>query len=250
MQTKVVLITGGAKRIGAGIAEYLHQQGMNIIIHFRHSKKAAEQLVAKFNDLRPASAVMLYGDLAEVSALPGLIAKASEVWGYLDVLINNASSYYPTPLGSVTETIWNDLLASNVVAPFFLSQAAIPILSARKGCIINIVDIKAEQPSRLYSVYCIAKSGLWTLTKALAKELAPTIRVNALAPGLILRPEQDALSDAERAAAINLIPFKRAGEVEDLAKAAYFLIEEAPYVTGQMLAIDGGRSLYTGEDHS
>ncbi len=180
MSEHIALITGGAKRIGAGIAEYLHQKGMKIIIHYRHSVDEATALAHRLNAIRPDSAAILELDLKNIQHIPSFISAAKQIWGYFDVLINNASEFYPTPLGNISHEQWNDLMNSNLTAPFFLSQAAIPILAQHQGCIINIVDIKAERPAKNYSVYTIAKAGLAMLTKSLAKDLAPKIRVNAL----------------------------------------------------------------------
>lgn len=240
IQTKTVLITGGATRIGASMVEFLHAKGMNIIIHYRHSAHEASVLANKLNQQRANSAALLPLDLLDTAAIPAFIQKAVSFWGGIDVLINNASSYYKTPMGTVTEAHWNDLMASNLTAPFFIAQAAAPSLEERQGTIINIVDTKAEVPAKQYPVYNIAKAGLWMLTKTLAKELAPAIRVNAIAPGSILAPIDESITTKEKK-----IPLQCMGTPEDIAKAAYFLIQEAPYITGTMLVVDGGKLLHS-----
>ncbi|WP_298624589.1 pteridine reductase [uncultured Legionella sp.] len=248
MQPKIALITGGSRRIGAGIAELLHQEGMNIILHYRNSVEDAQRLANTLNEKRPNSVALLQMDLLNTSALSEFIAKAQAIWGYFDVLINNASTFYPTPMGTVNEEQWADLVGSNLTAPFFLSQAAMPILSERKGNIINIIDIKADRPAKRYPVYSIAKAGLWMLTKTLAKELAPNIRVNAIAPGAMIPPEDQTLNPEHQYEMIKKIPLQRIGTAEDIARTVLFLINQAPYITGQMIAVDGGRGLYTSGD--
>lgn len=244
MERKVALITGGARRMGADIVSYLHEQGFNILLHYRRSADDATRLALHLNQKRANSVVLLQKDLLDSSGMNDFIAKACQVWGYFDVLINNASSFYATPLGHVAESQWQDLIGSNLSAPFFLAQAAMPILLERKGSIINITDIKAERPAKHYSVYSIAKAGLQMLTKSLAKELAPHVRVNAIAPGAMIRPEHSPISDKER----QKIPLQRLGDGMDIAKTVYFLIEYAPYITGQTIAVDGGRSLFIASD--
>jgi pteridine reductase len=243
--SKVILITGAARRIGAAIARTLHTQGMRVILHYNTSSTEAEGLAAELNDKRQDSAITLQTDLAQMSQLSELIQRAAAYWQRLDGLINNASSFYPTPVGSVTQAQWDDLMASNLRAPFFLAQAAAPFLASAQGCIVNIVDIHAQMPMAAYPVYSIAKAGLVMLTKALAKELSPHIRVNAVAPGAIIWPEasENASSSAEKAALIAKIPLQRQGSPSDIAKAVLFLVEQADYITGQVMAVDGGRSL-------
>lgn len=226
------------------MATRLHQQGMNILIHYRHSKEAAEDLCATLNQQRTHSAAILRGDLNETEELNNLINKAQQEWGRLDALINNASSFYPTPVGQVSEEQWQDLFASNLKAPFFLAQAAAPFLKQQKGCIINIVDIHAEKPLKNYPVYCMAKAGLVMMTKSLAKELAPDVRVNGIAPGNILWPsEENDLPENIRQDITQRIALKRQGKPEEIAQATVFLIESADYITGHILAVDGGRLL-------
>ena len=224
LSNKVVLITGAAHRLGATTARMLHGEGMNILLHYRHSRDAAEVLQTELNDIRPDSVKLLQADLHDTQSLPGLIEEAVNAWDRLDVLINNASSFYPTPIGSVTEAQWDDLIGSNLKAPLFLSQAAAPYLRQHQGCIVSIVDIHAERPLKEFPVYSMAKAGLVMLTKSLACELGPEVRVNAVAPGAILWPE-------------NL------GAPEDIARAILYLVRDAGYVSGQVITVDGGRSL-------
>lgn len=241
---KVALITGAARRIGAVIANTLHQQGMNVIIHYRHSATEAQALCAKLNELRPDSARILQADLHHINEFPTLCATAAKAFGRLDALVNNASCFYPTPLGTVTESAWQSLIDSNLKAPFFLIQAAIPWLAKTQGCVINIADIHGRRPLADHSAYCISKAGLLMLTLSLAKELGPDIRVNAIAPGATLWPEADnTLSEERKNQIISDTALKRAGLPLDIAKAVWFFIADAGYVTGQILNIDGGRAL-------
>lgn len=240
---KNVLITGGAKRIGAACARLLHEQGCNILLHFKSSKKEAEQLCNEFNLNRPDSAMLIQGNLQDMQELESVANAASSSWGGLDVLINNASSFYPTPVASATEEQWDDLLGSNLKAPFFLIKALSDSLASRQGCIINIADIHAERGLPGYPVYSIAKAGLVAMTKILAKELGPSIRVNAVAPGAILWPEAG-LSEQDKNEILQRIPLKRNGSALDIGKAALYLIRDADYVTGQILTVDGGRTLF------
>ena len=241
---KVVLITGAAKRVGATIAQHCHLQGMRLAIHYRESAQHASTLCANFNQQRKNSAIAFKADLCDTDKLEGLIAQVLEEWGQLDVLINNASSFYPVPLAKVTPKEWEELIASNLKAPFFLSQLAAPHLKQQKGCIINLVDIQARRPLKNYSVYCIAKAGLVMLTKSLAKELGPEIRVNAIAPGIVLWPDDETeFNEALREKIIARNALKRAGTPQDIAKTAVFLINYADFITGQIIAVDGGRSL-------
>jgi pteridine reductase len=239
---KVVLITGAAHRIGATTARLLHDAGANIVLHYRHSSRGAEQLQAELQAQRPASVALVQGDLLDTTRLAGIVQEAHGAWGRLDVLINNASTFYPTPVGTITEQHWDDLLGSNLKAPLFLSQAAAPFLKVQCGCIVNIVDIHAERPLREFPVYSIAKAGLAMLTKSLACELGPEVRVNAIAPGAILWPESE-MDDATKAKILDRTFLKRQGSPEDIARAALFLIRDADYTSGQILNVDGGRSL-------
>lgn len=239
---KVALVTGGARRIGAAIAEMLHQQGFDLLLHYRSSRDAAEKLQLRLQQSRPASIQLLRGDLRRVSEAHQLLDEAEKIWGRLDVLVNNASAFYPTPLGEVTESHWDELLDSNLKAPFFLSQAAFPLLQKSQGCIVNIVDIYARRPRLDYPVYSVAKAGLAAMTHALAKEMAPRVRVNGVAPGAILWPDRP-LTAEEKAAMLRSIPLQRLGGPQDIAKAVRYLVCEGDYVTGQILVVDGGRSL-------
>lgn len=238
---QVALITGAAQRVGAEIARELHRSGMRVVIHYRASADAALTLQEELLAVRPDSAALLRADLLDTAALPALVAAAERQWGRLDALINNASSFYPTAIGAITETQWDDLVGSNLKAPLFLSQAAAPLLAAQQGNIVNIVDIHAERPLKGYPLYCAAKAGLAMLTKALARELAPAIRVNAVAPGAILWPAQ--ASEETRRAIVARTALKRQGQPRDVARAVRFLIHEAEYMTGQIITVDGGRSL-------
>lgn len=242
--SKVALITGAARRIGACVAETLHQAGMNVVLHYNVSEDEAQSLCSRLNQLRPNSAVTLQGDLLKQEIDKSLVKNAYETWGRLDVLVNNASRFYRTPFGQVTEYAWDDLMISNLRAPFFLAQAAAPYLIKTKGRIINIADIHAWRPMRNYSVYCISKTGVLMLTKSLAKELAPNVLVNAIAPGAIVWPEgENSLSLEEKDAIISKTPLGRSGTVEDIAKVALFLARDADFVTGEVYAVDGGRGL-------
>lgn len=245
MTNPVALITGGGRRIGAEIARHLHQAGFNVLIHFLRSETEAADLVAHFNSLRENSAATLRADLNDIEQVEALAKKAVNVWRRVDVLINNASSYYPTEFGTVKESEWDDLLSSNTKAPFFLSQALAPALTQQHGTIVNIVDIHAESPLENYSPYTIAKAGNAMLTKSLARELAPNVRVNGVAPGVIIWPEKQAEhSDEEKNRILNQVPLGREGQASDIAKTVLFFVSDAPYITGQILAVDGGRSIY------
>jgi len=243
LQDKVCLITGGAQRIGAHIASLLHAQGMRLLIHYRNSSQQAIELQTKLNAVRPDSVCIMQADLCELDSLRALIEQAQNQFGRLDVLINNASSFYPTAIGDVTEEQWNDLLCSNLKAPFFLSQYAAPLLKASNGCIINMVDIHAERPLKEHPVYCSAKAGLVMLTKSLARELGPEVRVNAIAPGAILWPEAN-MTEETKTSILARIALKRQGNPDNIAQAALFLIANAGYTTGQIITVDGGRSLH------
>ncbi len=241
---KVVLITGAGKRVGAAIAQHCHQLGMRLAIHYRESVQQAADLCARFNQQRPDSAIALGADLRDTVKLEGLIEHIISKWGQLDVLINNASSFYPEPFAKVTSSVWEDVMASNLKAPFFLAQSAARYLKQQKGCIINLVDIQAQRPLKNYSVYCIAKAGLVMLTKSLAKELGPDIRVNAIAPGIVLWPDDETeFNQALREKIVARNALKRAGTPQDVANTAVFLINHADFITGQIIAVDGGRSL-------
>lgn len=243
--SKVVLITGAAKRVGAAIARHLHEQGMRIIIHYRQSELAAQTLCEELNQFRPKSAAIVQADLLNYAYLPEMVSQAQQLFGRLDALVNNASTFYPTPLGSVTEAMWDDLMGSNCKAAYFLSQAAAPFLAKQEGSIINIVDIHAKQPLPGYSVYCIGKAGLAMLTLALANELAPKIRVNGISPGPIIWPDlpENKFTEKEKNAIIANTPLQHIGSPLDIAKTVSFLLNQADYITGQIIAVDGGRSI-------
>lgn len=236
------LVTGAGVRIGATIAETLHAAGANVGIHYFRSAAPAAELAARLNAARKGSALALGADLRNLSALRALVARLIEHAGRLDILVNNASVFYATPLASVTEAQWHDLIDSNLKAPLFLCQTALPHLQETRGTIVNIVDIHAQRPLREHVVYGPAKAGLAMLTRALAKDLGPEIRVNGVAPGAILWPDAG-VSEKLQQAIIRKTSLRRAGEPEDVAKAVLFLVRDAPYVTGQIIAVDGGRSV-------
>jgi len=239
---RCVLITGGAKRLGAAIGRRLHAAGANVVVHYHQSRPAADALVAEFEALRAGSALAVRADLHQVAHLPDLAQAALARFARLDVLVNNASTFYPTPVGSITLQQFDDLIGTNLRAPLFLSQAAAPALRESRGLIINMVDIHGRRPLKAHPVYSSAKAGLIMLTKSLARELGPEIRVNGIAPGPVLWPERD-LDAALKEDIVARTALKRSGSPEDIASAAYFFAAEAPYVTGQVIAVDGGRSL-------
>ncbi len=245
MQDKVVFITGGAKRVGAAICRKLHAHGAKLIVHYRSSLQEAQDLQNELNQQRHDSVALIQADLLDTDLLPDLIEKAAKRFGQLDVLINNASSFFPTPLNECTEEAWDDLVGSNLKAPLFLSQAAAPYLKAQNGCMVNIIDIHAERPLKNYVIYNSAKGGLQSLTKSLALEMGPEVRVNGVSPGPILWPEDGEWSDeVARQQIIRGTLLKRVGEPEDIARTVLFLIADAPYITGQIIAVDGGRSVH------
>lgn len=242
-KTKVALITGGARRIGACIAKTLHSQNINIVLHYRHSAAEAESLAAELNKQRGHSAITCAADLSNIAHLSDLVDTTIKVWGQLDILVNNASSFYPTPYPLVTESAWDELHDSNVKGAFFLAQTAFPHLKKQEGCLINITDIHVEDPFRAYSAYLIAKAGLAMMTKVLAKEMAPEVRVNAVAPGSIMWPEsENELTPEQKQKIIDKTLLKKHGQPQDIADAVYFL-SQARYITGQTLKVDGGASL-------
>jgi len=240
---KVALVTGGAKRVGAAIVRRLHAAGAVVMIHHRASAADAKALVAALNAARANSAASVRADLLNVSAVAELVKSTVERFGGLDVLVNNASTFYPTPVGEIRATDWDDLIGTNLRGPLFLAQAAAPHLAKTQGCIVNITDIHAERPLKRYVVYSVAKAGLAGLTRSLARELGPAVRVNAVAPGPILWPDDGSYDEVARQRIVSHTLLKRTGEPEDVAKAVYFLVAEAPYVTGQTIAVDGGRSV-------
>ncbi len=239
----VVLVTGAARRVGAEIARCLHGAGACVAIHYRESRADAEGLSAELNALHPGSAAALQADLRLSQESATLTAAVLQRFGRLDVLVNNASSFYRTPVGSIDEAAWQDLVGSNLKGPLFLSQAAAPHLRSSSGCIVNITDVHAERPLKGYPLYSAAKAGLLGLTRALALELAPGVRVNAVAPGTIAWPENDADFPAgERSDIIAHTPLGRTGTPADIAATVRFLVFDAPYVTGQVINVDGGRT--------
>ena len=240
---RVALVTGASRRIGAAIVRGLHAAGYRVLLHYHRSADEARQLAEELNAERPGSILTQQADLDDTAALSGLVNRAIDAWGRLDALVNNASTFYPTPLGTVTESQWDALLGSNLKAPFFLCQAAAPQLARRQGAIVNLVDVYAERPLKDYPVYSIAKAGLAALTRSLAVELAPNVRVNGVAPGAILWPEQTDGGQTQ-ADILARIPLARSGSPVDIAGAVRFLLEGAPYVTGQIIAVDGGRSVF------
>jgi len=244
MQGKVVLVTGGAKRVGAAICRRLHAAGARVAVHYRSSAQQALALQDELNRLRPKSAAAFQADLLDLDALPQLVHKVIKKFGQLDALVNNASSFYATPLAEVDEQQWHDLLGTNLRAPLFLAQAAADELRRRHGAIVNIADIHAERPMQGHLLYSVAKAGLAALTRGLAQEMAPQVRVNAVAPGVIVWPDGPEWEDVERRRKIVAHTLlKREGEPDDIARAVVFLIQDAPYVTGQLIAVDGGRSV-------
>jgi pteridine reductase len=239
---KVVLITGGARRVGAEIVRILHGAGARIMIHYRSSARAAADLAEELNRARPETAAVHGVDLLAAEAPERLVAAATEAFGGVDVLINNASSFAPSPVGHITRAQWNDLIGTNLQVPLFLAQAAVPTLAARQGLIINIVDIHGLRPLKGYPVYSVAKAGLAMLTRSLARELGPDIRVNGIAPGPVLWPE-DGLDEALKQEIIGKTALHRHGSPADVARTALFLAKDAPYITGQIIAVDGGRGI-------
>jgi len=239
---KTALITGASRRIGAAIARRLHGAGMNILLHYRHSHAEAESLAQELNALRSDSVLTAQADLLVTENLANLLQVAIKAWGGLDILVNNASEFYSTPIGTIQASDWEKLMGSNLKAPLFLSQIAVPYLKKSSGTIINITDIHGEKPMRHHTVYSMAKAGLAALTRSLARELAPEVRVNAVAPGAILWPEQE-MGAAIKNIILERIPLGRQGRAEDIAETVLFLAQ-SPYITGQIIAVDGGRSLH------
>lgn len=243
MSNRTAIITGGAHRIGAALARELHDLGLDVIIHYHKSGTAAEALVQELNALRPLSAYALGADLASTPSCATLIDQACAINQRLDVLINNAAVFNPTPAGEITESVWEEIMNINLKAPLFLSLAAAGELARASGCIINITDIHAERPLRNYTVYSISKAGLIMLTKSLAKELGPAVRVNAVSPGAIEWPE--AMDDPMRRMILDRTVMKRKGDVTDISGAVRYLVNDAGYTTGQVLVVDGGRTLFS-----
>ena len=243
LNAPVVLVTGGAKRVGAAIVKRLHQEGWRAAIHYRASADAADALAAALNALRADSAITVQADLLQTAMLAALIEPVISRWGRLDALVNNASTFYPTAVAEFTDTDWTTLIGSNLKAPLFLSQAAAPYLKEAGGCIVNITDIHAERPMAGYLIYNVAKAGLRGLTHALARDLAPEIRVNAVAPGPIEWPDDGQISPEERERILDHVPLKREGGVAQIAEAVKYLVCDANFVTGQTINVDGGRSI-------
>lgn len=238
---RVALVTGAARRVGATIARRLHACGLRVLIHYRGSGVAARELAAELERLRPDSAHTLQADLLDTDAVARLAREAIAVHGRLDFLVNNASTFYPTPMGSFGTAEWDDLMGSNLRAPAFLTQACAPALAESAGAVVNIVDIHALRPLKGYPVYSAAKAGLWALTQAFARELGPAVRVNGVAPGAILTPE-DPTNVGTHEAMIERTALKREGTPDDIARTVRFLLLDAPYITGEVIAVDGGRS--------
>ena len=244
MTGKTVLITGAAKRVGRSIACALHAGGANVMLHYRNAEAEARAMSVEFNRQRLNSADCAHADLLDLAALARLVDQTVARFGRLDALVNNASSFFPTPLGSIDEQAWDDLVGSNFKAPLFLTQAAAPHLRASRGAVVNITDIHAERPLAGYPLYCAAKAGLLGLTRALAIELAPEVRVNAVAPGPILWPDDSAFDAEARDRIVDHTLLKRAGDPQDIAGAVCFLLNDASYVTGQVINVDGGRTAH------
>lgn len=242
MTNKVALVTGGSQRIGAQIVRTLHAAGYTVVLHYCASKQSAEILAAELNNLRDNSARCFAANLNNIDSINTLANFIIDQFGRIDVLVNNASRFYPTPIGTITAENWDDLINSNVKGAFFLSQALAKNLKKNTGCIINIVDIYAEKPLQKHPVYSIAKAALAMMTRTLAKELAPEIRVNGISPGAIIWPKQS-MSDEQQSDILNRIPLKRTGSSVDIANSVLFLAQDNSYITGQILAVDGGRSL-------
>jgi pteridine reductase len=242
LEGKWVLITGAARRVGACIARTLHAQGANIVVHYKGSAAPASTLAQELNAGRAGSVFTKQCDLLDNEALTRMVSEIIARTRRLDVLVNNASSFYPTPLGSITTGQWDDLVGTNLRAPLFLSQAVAPHLRATNGSIVNLIDIHAVRPLRDHPVYGAAKAGLAMLTRSLARDLAPDVRVNGVAPGAVLWPD-DGLADQTRESIIRQIPMKRPGTPEDIASCVLYLVRDAAYVTGQIITVDGGRSI-------
>jgi len=243
VEGRIVLITGGAKRVGATICRRLHRAGASIMLHFRASAGEARLLQAELNHVRPHSVALIQADLLDVAKLPSLVEQTVQTFGRLDALVNNASTFYQTAIGDIGVDDWNNLVGTNLQAPLFLAQAAAPALKKAQGAIVNITDIHAERPLKSYVVYSVAKAGLVGLTRSLARELAPEVRVNAVAPGPILWPDEEVFDELARQRIISHTPLKRVGSPDDIASAVHYLLTEAQYVTGQTLAVDGGRAI-------
>ncbi|MDG2539968.1 pteridine reductase [Dyella jiangningensis] len=238
----VVLVTGAGKRVGAVIARTLHAAGYDLALHYRHSAAEAELLATSLERQRSGSTYTVQGELADIDALPDVVQRVLGHFGRLDALVNNASAFYPTPVGTATPAQWNDLFASNAQAPFFLAQAATPALREARGAIVNLVDIYAERPLADHPVYCMAKAALAAMTRSLALDLGPDVRVNGVAPGAVMWPSDGKPYDDQQAM-LARTPLQRAGSPDDVAGAVLWLLRDAPFVTGQIIRVDGGRTL-------
>lgn len=240
---KVVLVTGGAKRVGAAIVRRLHREGASVMLHYRGSEREANALRTELNAARANSVALVQADLLDLAGLAEIVRNAVNRFERIDALVNNASAFFPTPVGEITQATWESLIGANLRAPLFLSQAAAPHLKKTNGAIVNITDIHADRPLKNYVIYSIAKAGLAGLTRSLARELGPEVRVNGVAPGPIAWPEDGSFDEVARQRVISNTILRRTGEPDDIARAVYYLIAEAPYVTGQIIAVDGGRSI-------
>jgi pteridine reductase len=240
---KVVLVTGGAKRVGAAIVRRLHREGASVMLHYRGSEREANSLRTELNAARANSVALVQADLLDLAGLAEIVRNAVNRFERIDALVNNASAFFPTPVGEITQATWESLIGANLRAPLFLSQAAAPHLKKTNGAIVNITDIHADRPLKNYVIYSIAKAGLAGLTRSLARELGPEVRVNGVAPGPIAWPEDGSFDEVARQRVISNTILRRTGEPDDVARAVYYLIAEAPYVTGQIIAVDGGRSI-------
>lgn len=243
MQGNVVLITGGAKRVGAAICRRLHAAGASLMLHYRASAGEARLLQAELNGARADSVALIQADLLDLKALPSLVEQTVQRFGRLNALVNNASSFYASPIGEITSAIWDDLMGTNLRAPLFLAQAAAPALRKAQGAIVNIADIHAERPLKNFVAYSIAKAGVIGMTRSLARELAPEVRVNAVAPGPILWPDDASFDELSRQRIISHTPLKREGTPDDIARAVHFLLADASYITGETINVDGGRNM-------
>jgi pteridine reductase len=243
VQGRIVLITGGAKRVGAAICRRLHAAGASVMLHYRRSAGEARLLQAELNHLRADSVALIQADLLDLNKLPAIVDRTLQTFGRLDALVNNASSFFPTPIGEITPQAWDDLIGTNLRAPLFLAQAAAPALRKTQGAIVNIVDIHAERPLKNFVVYSVAKAGLVAVTRSLARELAPEVRVNAIAPGPILWPDNASFDELSRQRIVSHTPLKREGEPDEIAKAVRFLLTDATYTTGATINVDGGRHI-------
>ena len=244
-RSPVALITGAGKRVGAVTARTLHAAGYDVALHYRHSAADAELLAASLERQRSNSTCIVQAELADLDALPGVVQRALDRFGRLDALVNNASAFYPTPVGTATQAQWNELFASNAQAPFFLAQAATPALRAARGArgaIVNLVDIYAERPLANHPIYCMAKAALEAMTRSLALDLGPDVRVNGVAPGAVMWPSDGKPYDDQQAM-LARTPLQRAGSPEDVAGAVLWLLRDSPFVTGQIIRVDGGRTL-------